>query len=315
MQRSVWLVFTCSVFAALSALAQEKAVISHRGACGYLPEHTLESYAFAYAAGADYIEQDVALTKDREFICLHDIHLEKTTDVEVKFPDRKRDDGKWYAADFTLDEIRQLRAHERLPKRFPADKSRFEVPTFREAIELIQGLNRTTGRNVGIYPELKNPSWHTKHGLPMEEAFVAILAEYGYTSRDSNIFVQCFEPGTLKKLRLELKLESPQVFLMGDDKSQDALVTDEGLAEIATFAEGIGPDKNRIETDPDLVARAHAHGLVVHPYTMRSDLRPRAYATPEDELKKFLFDHGVDGLFTDFPDTAAEVIRDEGASR
>lgn len=311
MKRQFFVLSACALLAAVSALAQEKTVIGHRGACGSLPEHTLESYAFAYASGADFVEQDVVLTKDREFICLHDVQLEKTTDVEQRFPERNRDDGKWYAADFTLDEIRQLRVHERYPKRFPIGTSRFEVPTFREAIELIQGLNKTTGRDVGIYPELKDPSWHSKEGLPMEEAFAKILREYGYDAPDAKIFVQCFEPGPLKKLRHELKLSAPQIFLMGADKIQDPLVTDAGLAGIATFAEGIGPDKNRIETDPDLVTRAHAHGLAVHPYTMRSDLLPRAYATPEDELRKFFFDYGVDGLFTDFPGTAAAVIRSE----
>ena len=298
-----------SLTAPLAFAAGDKIVIAHRGASGYLPEHTLESYSYAHASGADYIEQDVVMTKDGELICLHDIHLEKTTDVEERFPDRKRDDGQWYAADFTLDEIRQLSAHERLPRRFPVGKARFQVPTFREAIELIQGLNRTTGREAGIYPELKEPAWHAAQGLAIEAPFVAILREYGYTSRESKVFVQCFETAPLKKIRTELGLNVPQIFLFGGDKSQDRFTTDEGLAEIAQFAEGIGPEKRRIELDPTLVPRAHAHHLLVHPYTMRSDLLPRAYATPEAELRTFYFEYGVDGLFTDFADLAVAVIR------
>lgn len=298
----------CAFLLAISSPVQEKSVIAHRGASGYLPEHTLEAYAYAHALEADYIEQDLVLTKDGELICLHDITLEKTTDVEEKFPDRKRDDGHWYAADFTLAEIKQLQAQERLPKRFPFGKSDFEVPTFREAIELIQGLNKSTGRSAGIYPELKQPSWHAAQGLPIEGPFVAILREYGYDDPQARIFVQCFEAETLQKVRGEMGLRAPQVFLMGDDEKSRWL-TDEGLAEIAGFADGIGPDKQCIEKDPDLVKRAHAHGLVVHPYTMRSDAVPRAYANAEAELRRFYFEYGVDGLFTDFTDEAVAVLR------
>jgi len=129
----------------------------------------------AYALGADYVEQDLALTKDGRFICVHDIHLEATTNVEEVFPDRKRPDGRWYVADFTLEEVKRLRAHERLPHRFPMGQSKFEVPTFEEAIELVQGLNKTCGRDIGIYPELKEPSWHRQAGLPMEESFLKVV--------------------------------------------------------------------------------------------------------------------------------------------
>ncbi|MBP8129466.1 MAG: glycerophosphodiester phosphodiesterase [Candidatus Hydrogenedentes bacterium] len=301
-------VLGCALLLAAAPFAQEKTVIAHRGASGYLPEHTLEAYVYAHAAGADYIEQDVVMTKDGELVCLHDVTLEKTTDVEDKFPDRKRDDGHWYAADFTLAEIKQLQAQERLPRRFPFAKSDFEVPAFREAIELIQGLNKSTGRNAGIYPELKQPSWHAAQGLPIEAPFVAIVREYGYDDPQARIFVQCFEAGTLQELRNEMGLRAPQVFLMGDDEGSRWL-TAEGLAEIAGFANGIGPDKQCIEKDPGLVERAHAHGLVVHPYTIRADAVPRAYANVEAELRRFYFDYGVDSLFTDFPDKAVAVLR------
>ncbi|HNR30022.1 MAG TPA: glycerophosphodiester phosphodiesterase [Candidatus Hydrogenedentes bacterium] len=302
------LITLCALLLAAPVLAEGKIVIAHRGASGYLPEHTLEAYAYAHAVGADYIEQDLALTKDGELVCLHDVTLDKTTDVAERFPDRKRDDGRWYAADFTLAEIKQLQARERLPKRFPVGKSDFEVPTFREAIELIQGINGSTGRDAGIYPELKQPSWHAAQGQDIETPFVAILREYGYDAPDARIYVQCFEVNTLKKLRHEMGLRAPQVFLMGDDPSSRWL-TDEGLAEVAEFAEGIGPDKQAVEKDPDLVKRAHARGLVVHPYTARSDAVPRKYADAQAELHAFYFEYGVDGLFADFPDHAVAALR------
>ena len=141
-----------------------KIVIAHRGASGYLPEHTLPAYALAHGMGADFIEPDLVLTRDGHLICLHDIYLQETTNAEQLFPDRARDDGRWYAADFTLDEIRRLQAEERLDSRFPKGASRFAVPAFTEMIELVQGLNGRTGRAVGIYPELKAPAWHRAEG-------------------------------------------------------------------------------------------------------------------------------------------------------
>jgi glycerophosphoryl diester phosphodiesterase len=292
---------------ATGAASAAPIVIAHRGASGYLPEHTLEAYAYAHALGADYIEPDLVRTKDGAFIALHDIHLEATTNVEEAFPDRKRDDGRWYAADFTLTEIRQLRAHERLPRRFPQDKSDFRIPTFQEVIELVQGLNASTGREAGIYPELKDPAFHAKAGLPMEEAFLAILAAYGYQGPQAKVYVQCFEPGPLKKMRKELASTLPQIQLIADAQSE--LLSEEGLARIAEYAEGIGPDKSLIEKDPDIVKRAHAKGLLVHPYTIRRDMKPPKYADTFAELRQFYFVYGVDGLFTDFPDDAARVIR------
>ena len=140
------------------------------------------AYAMGYAQGADYVEQDLVLTRDGVFICLHDIHLDETTDVAAVFPGRRRGDGRWYAADLTLEEVRRLRAHERLRHRFPRDAARFAIPTFEEAIELVAGLNRTTGRRVGIYPELKAPRWHREQGLAMEESFLAVLDRHRVTS-------------------------------------------------------------------------------------------------------------------------------------
>ena len=276
-------------------------VIAHRGASGYLPEHTLPAYAFGYAQGADYVEPDLVLTRDGVFICLHDIHLEATTDVEERFPDRKRKDGRWYALDFDLEEIKSLNVHERLPGRYPQDRGHYEIPTFEEMIDLIQGLNRSTGRDVGIYPELKAPTWHREQERPMEEPFLALLKRHGYEGPDAKVFVQVFEKDPLRRMR-ELGSTLPQVYLIGGMQRRD--LDDDALRDIATFAQGIGPSKTLIEADPTVVSRAHAVGLVVHPYTFRADDIGRGYESFEAEIERYFGELGVDGLFTDFPDLA-----------
>ena len=290
------------------AVAQEKLVIAHRGASGYLPEHTLEAYAMAHALGAHYIEPDLVLTKDDVFICLHDIHLESTTNVEAVFPDRHRDDGRWYAIDFTLAEIKRLRAHERLKGRFPQDASRFEIPTFDEMIELIQGLNQGTDRDTGIYPEIKAPQWHADEGHPVEKRLLDVLTRYGYTSADSKVFVQCFEPDALKKIRFELGSPLQLIQLISDSAVHAALRTESAMTDIAVYANGIGPYKGDIEKNPKLVEWAHAKGLAVHPYTFRADSLPKKYATFSDELNRFFLEYKVDGVFTDFPDKVLDYL-------
>ena len=298
------------------ALATEKIVIGHRGAAGYLPEHTLEGYAYAHALGAGYIEPDLVLTKDGQFICLHDIYLEPTTDVETIFPDRHRRDGHWYAIDFDLAEIRELSVHERCQTdgdpyfsgRFPVGLSQFAVPTFAEMIELIQGLNKSTGRNVGIIPEIKRPSWHESEGLPMEEALLAALAQYGYTGHDANVFVQSFESDSLKRLRFELESEIPLVQLISGSWTYAALWTESGLDDVAMYANAIGPSKTIIEANPEFVEWAHERALAVFPYTFRADDLPAKYASLEEEIRVFLFVYDVDGLFTDFPNIVRSFL-------
>lgn len=290
-------------------LAAGPIVIAHRGASGYLPEHTLEAYALAHAQGADFIEPDLVLTKDKVFICLHDIHLQATTNVEQVFPERKRGDGQWYAADFTLAEIKQLQAEERVAKRFPQGVPGFQVPTFEEMIALVQGLNQTTGRAAGIYPELKSPSWHEESGLPMEEAFLAVCAKHGYAGKDARIFVQCFEPQPLVKMRRELGSELPQIQLISDNVLQANMVSAAGLDVIAGYANGIGPDLRLVEKDPALVERAHARGLQVHPYTLRTDMLPATYTSMDAALAELYGRLKVDGLFTDFPDLAVRHLK------
>ena len=287
-------------------------VIGHRGASGYLPEHTLEAYALAHGQGADYIEPDLVRTRDGVFLCLHDIYLDATTDVATVFPGRARADGRFYAADFTLEEVRRLRVHERLDGRFPRGAARFSAPTFEEMIELVAGLNRTTGRRAGIYPELKQPAFHRAAGLPMEEAFLEIVKRHGIGGPDAPpIFVQCFEADPLRELR-RLGSTLPHVFLVDDEAAPQ--LTDAGLDEIRTFADGIGPAKALIERDPALVRRAHRRGLVVHPWTFRADDLGEGYASLEAELAAFYGGYGVDGLFTDFPDRARKWVDSNAAA-
>ncbi len=311
MKQNVWKRFTAAALIVVIAGIAHGAspiVIAHRGASGYLPEHTLEAYAMAHAMGADYIEQDVVLTKDGHFIALHDIHLEGTTDVEQRFPDRHREDGKWYAADFTLAEVKALSVHERVAKRFPVGKSHFEVPTFEEAIELIQGLNKTTGREVGIYPELKGPTFHRESGFDAEVQLLKVLGDYGYKGPEARVYIQCFEAESLKRIRNELKSELPLVQLISGHKLQAEQRTEAGLAEVATYANGVGPDKNLIEKNPAFVTWAHKAGLVVHPYTVRNDDIPEKYASTNAELTQLFGTYGIDGVFTDFPDTVRHFL-------
>src|SRR6185503_3347980 len=167
-------------------------VIAHRGASGYLPEHTLAAKALAHGMGADYLEQDVVLSRDGVPVVLHDIHIDTVTDVAKRFPGRARPDGRYYALDFTVAELKQLAASERFdpktglavfPRRFPVGKSSFQVPTLEEELQLVQGLNASTGRVAGIYPEIKNPAWHRQQGHDVSRIVLDVLARYGYRTR------------------------------------------------------------------------------------------------------------------------------------
>ena len=192
--------FALGISAVLASAQQNPVVIAHRGACGYLPEHTLEAASMAYAMQVDFIEQDVVLTKDDVPIVSHDIHLDTVTDVAKKFPDRAREDDRFYAIDFSLAEVKQLSVHERIslktgeavfPKRFDATKSLFRVPTLAEEIELIKGLNAAASRDVGIYVEIKKPSWHREQGKDISKKVMEVLAEHGYKTKQDNVYLQC----------------------------------------------------------------------------------------------------------------------------
>ncbi len=324
-QMSIVLMLIMAVLTPADALpsAQHPIVIAHRGASGYLPEHTLEAYALGFAMGADFIEPDLVMTRDGVLVCLHDIHLEGVTDVAQVFPGRKRQDGRWYAIDFDLEEIKRLSVKERLSHRFRQDSRGFQVPAFEEVIEMVQELNRLTGSQVGLYPETKEPAFHDAAGVSMEAPLLALLDRYGYRDQSARVFVQSFDPESLKKMRFELKTGLPLVQLIGGGSGPgmlfDRMVTPKGLDDIARYADGIGPSKRRIEDEDGqavqrnaLVKAAHARGLLVHPYTFRaeSDTRPRKYRSLEEEVLAFLQIYQVDGFFTDFPDRAV-AVRDQ----
>lgn len=303
--------------------SSDKIVIAHRGASGYLPEHTLAGYAMAYALGADFIEPDLVATRDGELICCHDIHLDRTTDVAECYPGRARADGRWYAADFTLAEVRTLAARERVdangsrvfPGRFDADARGFAVPTFTELLDLVAALNRQSQRIVGVYPETKSPDFHAAEGLAFESTLLARLAEYGYTDRQAPVFIQSFSPTNLRTMRETMDSDLRMIELLGDAKSETERVTPGSLDAIASYADGIGPDKSLIVAGHGtLVGEAQARGLVVHPYTFRADELGAGYADLSTELSAYYFDYGVDGLFTDFCDIAVDLVH-PGRSR
>ena len=306
--------------------AEQKTVIAHRGASGYLPEHTLAAKAMAHGMGVEFIEQDLVLTKDGVPVVLHDIHLDTVTDVAEKFPGRARKDGRYFAIDFTLAEIKTLSVSERFdrktgkavyPSRFPLGGGQFAVPTFEEEITLIKGLNASTGRAVGIYPEIKSPAFHRSEGQDISQIVITILKKHGYTSKSDQMIVQCFDWNETQRLRGELGYEGRLVQLIGENKWKEApdvdfeaLRTPEGLAKIAKVADGIGPWIPHVITGKDadsvtgLVAGAHGLGLKVHPYTARADSLPKWAASLDELLQAVLVTADADGIFTDFPDQA-----------
>ena len=298
-------------------------VIAHRGASGYLPEHTEGAKVLAIAQGADYVEQDVVLTKDDVPVVMHDIHLDQVTNVADVFPERKREDGKYYAIDFTWDEIQKLTAKERQSPRASSASRRFpggfgqKIMRLEDEIRLIQGMNQTLGLQVGIYVELKGPAFHLKEtGKPMGDVVVPVLKQFGYDSKESRCFIQCFEPDELKRLdtaNCPLKL----VQLMGGLPRGETDVT-KVMTGIAEYAEGVGPaipalvevtDSGEVESS-GFVEAAHKAGLQIHPYTIRADQLP-PWAKNIEKLHEVLFKQlKVDGAFTDFPDlTRADVDR------
>jgi glycerophosphoryl diester phosphodiesterase len=343
-------------------------VIGHRGASGYLPEHTLASYKKAVEMGADFIEPDLVVTKDGELVARHEPNITATTDVATRpeFASRKttrKVDGVaetgWFVTDFTLAELRTLRAKQPNPARDKSFDGQFMIPTFREILDLAKSESARTGRTIGVYPETKHPTYHVEAGLPIEPRMLAILAEYGYTKKDSPIIIQSFEVSNLKALRkqtgvrlvqlvdgddvdskgnvtLVAPFDKPYDFALAKDaRNFPDLLTPAGLKEVATYADGIGPwkpylasaahvlgadgkpkdlngdgkisDADRVALPPtDVVKNAHAAGLFVHPYTFRSEapgLLSDYKGDPKAEYKRF-FKLGVDGLFSDFPDTA-----------
>ena len=306
-------------------------IIAHRGASGYLPEHTLEAKALAHAQGADFLEQDLVLSKDGVPVVLHDIHIDTVTDVASRHADRKRADGRFYALDFTVAELKQLKVTERFDHktgqpvfkgRFPPGQGAFAIATFEEELQFIEGLNRTTGRRTGIYPEIKAPAWHREHGRDLSPIVLRILAEHGYRTKADPCFLQCFDYSEVKRLRGELGWSGRLVQLLAEKSSSEPgtdfgfLVTKAGLEELARVADGIGPALSLVARpkpgggwEPtELVRDAHALKLVVHPYTVRADALPKGIRAVEELLRLLLVEAGADGVFIDQPDRGAAFL-------
>lgn len=304
-------------------------VIAHRGASAYLPEHTLEAKALAFGMGADFLEQDVVATRDDRLVVLHDLHLEPVTDVAARYPDRCRDDGRWYVRDFDLHELLTLNVHERRraggsepvwPERFPTDTGRFRIATLDAELEMVRGLAASTGRRAGIYPEIKEPAWHREEGVDLTLLVLEKLAEHGYSRREDPVYLQCFDADELRRVRRDLGSELKLVQLLGDAQRGrlPELTSSGGLRELADWADGIGPALGALYTLAEIdgqpvstgaVRRAHEAGLDVHPYTFRADALAAGFASFEEMVVWFVETLGVDGLFTDFPDRARAALR------
>ena len=352
-------------------------VIGHRGASGYLPEHTLRSYRLAIKLGADYVEPDLVATKDGHLIARHEPNITATTDVadHPEFADRFKDevlvDGNpesgWFASDFTLKEIKTLRAVQTFDERSHKFDGKFKIPTFEEVIALVRHQSRARHRRIGIYPETKHPTYHQDLGLPLEGRLVAALDRAGWDSPSDPVFIQSFEQSNLQQLnqmtdvRLVQLVDAFDVLPDGTldyqppfDRPYDwtasgepdlvartfaFFATDEGLAEISTYADGIGPwkryivsteavdlngdgtvgDENgdgaineadrRLLPPTDLIDRAHDHGLVIHTWTFRNEQSRLASDYGGDPINEYLqfYELGIDGVFSDFPDTAVQA--------
>jgi glycerophosphoryl diester phosphodiesterase len=307
--------------AIVTAAAPEVLIIGHRGASGHRPEHTIESYTLAIAMGADYIEPDLVSTRDGVLVARHENEIGGTTDVALKFPARrttKTIDGQsitgWFTEDFTLAEIRTLRAKERLPFRSHERDGLYSIPTFDEVIALADAKSKETGRTIGVYPETKHPSYFRFIGLPLEPPMLETLAKHGKRGKSDAVFIQSFEPANLQLLRPQTELRLVLLLEVTADVSRAR------LAAIRTFADGIGPNTRLIlpanadgtlREPTTLVADAHQAGLFVHVWTLRSEpafLSPSYGGDPLEEYRQFA-SLGVDGIFGDFPDVAFAALR------
>ena len=302
------------------------AIIAHRGACGYLPEHTLPAVELAHTFDADYIEQDVVLTSDGVPIVLHDVTLELTTNVATLFPERHRDDGLFYAIDFTLEEIKALNAHERtdslgnpvFPERHSGTEAEFKVPTLAEEIETVDRLNKASGKRTGVYIELKRPEFHEQEGVDVYQAVIDALTTFDRLGENAETVIQCFDPETLKRFTHEGIFKGPLVQLVLTESIAtwrgdfEAMHTTSGLKEVAEYAHGIGPDVNLLENESggssEMVVAAKKLGLFLHPYTLRADSESIPGVNFEALHKKLFIDLEVDGAFTDFADQTRELL-------
>ena len=315
------------------ALAQQKWVIAHRGASGYLPENTLPAFAMAHGLGSDWLELDVILSQDNQPIVLHDTYLDRLTDVNQRFPGRQRQDNLSYALDFYLEELGQLRVSERrdqqensaFPGRFPQGHSRFDIPTLAEVVQLIQGLNHSTGKKVGLLIEIKSPRWHHQQGRDLSQKVLEVLEHLSVNDNNCPIILESFDAPEVKRLRYELKAEFPLLQLMEKNSWQESaetdyefLLTKEGLQTLSEHVQGIavwtghvleGRYLSGMPQLSSLVKDAHEIGLKVYTYTLRVDALPTYIRSFEEMLHIFYYEANVDGIITDFPDRANKYLR------
>jgi glycerophosphoryl diester phosphodiesterase len=278
-----------------------KQLIAHRGASGYAPEHTAAAYKLAIEQKADFIEPDLAVTKDNVLICLHDDTLERTTNVAEVFPDRasaataatestRRPGKHWLANDFTLAEIKRLDAGKWFNQKFAGEK----ILTFEEMIALVRG-------HGGIYPELKSPPLYTARGVDMEKIFVSVVKKLGLDTPASMktmpVIIQSFDEATIRRVAADLPA-IPRVFLTSSDED----VSDARLRELSKFSNGMAPEKFVIARHPEMVKASHALGMTVTSWTFKKDDDKMAFPTVRDEMQHFLYELGIDALFTNNPD-------------
>lgn len=305
-------------------------IIAHRGASGYLPEHTLQAKRLAHEMGADYLEQDVVATRDDQLVVLHDICLDRVTDVDTRYPGRARADGRYYVRDFDLAEIRQLAVRERedaegkpvYPGRYKPRSGDFRVHTLAEELDFTAALNTDSGRNAGVYPEIKRPAWHREAGVDVAALMQQVLLDSPFGDSGAPVFVQCFDFAELRRLKTELGYHWPLVQLIGENAWGESatdyarLQPADGLAEVARFASAIGPWVQQLYTldgfgmpvTTGLAERAHRAGLAVHTYTLRSDDLPPGFRSFDELVRFCAVELDLDGLFTDFPDKAAQSL-------
>jgi glycerophosphoryl diester phosphodiesterase len=343
------------------------AIVAHRGASGYLPEHTLEAYAKAIELGADMVEPDLVATRDGVLIARHEPNLVATTDVALKFPERRRkavvdgvEEEGFFASDFTLAEIKTLRAVQAFADRSQAYNGQFQIPTFDEVLDLVRDKAQKSGRTVGVYPETKHPTYHQQLGLPLEDRLLASLERVGWNRAGAPVFIQSFETANLKALRQKTRVRLIQLvdadsvdprtgaitYAPPFDRPYDwtatgrsgtfgDLLTPAGLDEVKSYADGIAPWKRYLVTvkarldaqgnptdvngdgavnesdfdavaNPALAAAIKQRGLLLHTWTFRSEPRRLAATYGGDPRREYwqFFDLGIDGLFSDFTDTA-----------
>lgn len=289
-------------------------VIAHRGASGYLPEHTLEAAAFAHALESDYIEQDCVLSKDGIPIVMHDLTLDDLTNVSQVFPGRQRSDGRFHVLDFTLAELRQLTVTERRSAgrtaktgstRFPPNQGAFRISTLEEHLQLIQGLNQSRRHQAGVYVEIKDPKKHREAGLDASSAVLSVLRQYGFDSADDRIYLQCFDESEVRRLRQDLKCPLPLIWLTAKaptpEQLSDARSFCDGLGLLLTLVVTSADSAGRLEISP-IVNQVHAVGLPVHVWTWRADALPKFVRDGDALLEALTVDAGVDGIFADHPD-------------